>query len=709
MSDERISSPGDVSPALSKEVETGAPRPIELSSSLKPSSRFPGWGRLVLYGAALFMAASYFLLRNAGPAVPRPVFLNTDRITRIEWPGNRARLAATEKGWRIEHESWGSVPADADRVRRLLQTLQDARGLPVPRVPEGFAPAGELLIATDAAERTLRFFRAGNQAVVESKTQRYLLAGFSVDALFPDPGDLAQRRPLAADPERVTELQLPVLTAEGQKHYRIKKDAFYYIAGPHIHLANSGTVAAIIRGMQDVSFRRLLPPPAAFPEKPDFVFVTPERTWKLARFPGSCPDEEGAWVAQGDDVIAGCIPERLMARMVPSLPTLLEPRLVPPPPGGKAWDRIRVRAGGQDLVEVSKANAGWVFADGKAADDALCEGILQTWQNTAVLGFSECGPKAREERVVIFSDGTLEFPVTLLATGDALLAVRWKEGRCVRIPAALPAALPAEREGWADRRVFPSGCRRLARSTGAFREVFVLETLPDAPPAWRVLEPLDLPYPANLQERIERLCALRARPAGAASDAPPAPEPAVAGEDGPVRWEVTDAEGKITVLAVSSSGAAVRRAPDGTRTRLALEGEDVALTTAHWHAGIRPPWDLLQARSVRVTLGPQREIRITFHDPHWLWSEGEKKRILTEAQVRAFLDAVQKDLEQAVPVDLEMAAACPVRMEFSSEAGLPVEYCVETVDGRKRISRARTAGRAQAPDDFPEARLPVFP
>ncbi len=156
-------------------------------------------------------------------------------------------------------------------------------------------------------------------------------------------------------------------------------------------------------------------------------------------------------------------------------------------------------------------------------------------------------------------------------------------------------------------------------------------------------------------------------------------------------------------------GIAIRKAPDGSQASLKADEKSLQLLMAPpGMEGIRPPWNLAQAKNIQIRLFPNREIRISFHDPHWLWVEGEKKRILTEVQAKAFLTAVQKALEQAAASDLLPAADCPVRLAFSSDAGLPLEYCVETVDGQKRVSRAGIPGHARVPEDFPEAQLPVF-
>lgn len=690
MSDDARTSPPEETP----------PARIELSPTLQPSSRAAG--RVVLYAAALLVAAGYFWFRGTRPASLQPVFLNSEHITRIEWPGSRARLVSAEKGWRVEHESWGSAMADSGKVLELLQRFREVRGVSIPRIPDGFSPAGEMRVA----ERTLRFYRSGADAVVESGSRRYLLPGFSVDSLFPDPVDLVQRRPLILDASAIIELTLPVLTADGEKHYNIKKsNQFYYVHGAQLHLANYNTILSLIKNIQDVSFRSLLLPPPVFPEKPDFSFKTPNRTWRLARFSGSCPDGETAWAADsGGEMLAGCLPERFMARLMPSLPTLLEPRLLPSPPDGKAWNRIRVQVNGREIVDVRRTPEGWRFPDGSMADEMVCSRILQAWQNTAIFALVAPEPGEIPDRTVIFSDGSLDFPVALLMTASGTYAARGQEGRRARIPESLAALVPADRASWADRRVFPAGCRQIVRTVGTVREVFALETPPEGKPAWRVLEPLDLPYPSNLEEKIENLCNLRAPAAAEAEIQLPAVE-----ETAPVRWEVTDSAGKVTALMVRSDGLAVRLAPDGTRSGLKPDEPSRHLLLALWHDGIRPPWNLAQAKKVQIRLAPDREIRISFHDPHWLWTEGDKKRILTELQARTLLDSMQKVLEQAVPDDLQPSADCSVKLSFFSDAGLPLEYCVENTGGRKRVFRMGIPGHARVPEDFPEAQLPVFP
>lgn len=678
--------------------DTRSGSPISLSSTLTSSANFRG--RVVLYVTTLLVVVGYFLFKSTRPTSLQPVFFHTDRIGRIEWPEHHAILVSTDNEWRVEHESWGSAPADSGKVLELLQNIKEARGIPIPRIPKGFSWVGDMRIA----QRTLRFYRLGTDAVVESGSHRYLLPGFSVDRLFPDPADLVQRNPFHFEISTIHEMILPVLTADGEKQYRIRKEPFYYITGSQNHLVNYNSVIAILKNIQDVSFRRLLLPPSNFPEKANFVLSSPQRTWKMARFFGACPEGETAWVVDNKEIQAGCIPDRFMAKLVPSLPTLLELRLLPPPPEGTSWTRIRVRVDDHDVVDVQKTSAHWAFTDGTPADDVFCENMLQTWQNTAILGLVNPEPDEILRKTVIVSNSDVEFSIALYESAGDWYARRGQEGRRARIPENFATWVVTDRAGWADQRVFYGGCQKIMRVVGTFREVFAWETPPEGSPLWRVLEPLDLPYPTQLETRIQEFCNVRMQPARE-NEARPMLEPETAW----IRWEVTNAQNQLTVLVVRPDGIVVRQAPNGEQRFLKPDAQSLQWLTAPWHEGLLPSWNLKQAKNVQMRLSPNREIRISFHDPHWLWTEGDKKRILTETQVQKFLHEMQKAFEQAIPVDLLSTTDCSVRLLFSSDVGLPLEYCVETINEQKRISRAGIVGHARVNPDFPEALLPVFP
>lgn len=682
-----------------KSSDTRFLSPILLSSTLKSSANFRG--RVVLYATTLLVVVGYFLFKTSRPISLQPVFLHTDRIERIEWPENHASLVLKDKKWRVEHKSWGSALADSGKVLELLQNIKETRGIQISQTPKGFSLVGEMRIA----QRTLRFYHSGTDAVVESGSQRYFLPGFSVDRLFPDPANLIQGNPFHFEVSKIHEIILPVLTADGEKQYRIQKNPFYYyITGSQNHLVNYNSVVAILKNIQDVSFRRLLLPPSNFPEKANFVLSSPQRTWKMARFLGSCPEGETAWVVDNQEIQAGCIPDRFMSKLVPSLPTLLELRLLPPPPDGTSWTRIRVRVDDHDVIDVQKTSAHWAFTDGIPADDVFCENILQAWQNTAILGLVNPEPAEILRKTVIVSNGDVEFSIALYESAGHWYAQRGQEGRRARIPENFATWVVADRTGWADRRVFSSGCQKIVRVVGTFREVFAWETPPEGSPLWRVLEPLDLPYPTQLETRIQDFCNLRMQPVRE-NEIRPMLEPETAW----VRWEVTDTKNQITVLVVRPDGIVVRQAPNGEQHFLKPDLQALQWLTAPWHEGLLPSWNLKHAKNIEMRLSANRDIRISFHDPHWLWTEGDKKRILTENQVQKFLNEMQKTLEQAIPVDLLSTTDCPVRLLFSSDVGLPLEYCVETIDEQKRVSRSGMVGHARVNPDFPEALLPVFP
>ncbi len=112
-------------------------------------------------------------------------------------------------------------------------------------------------------------------------------------------------------------------------------------------------------------------------------------------------------------------------------------------------------------------------------------------------------------------------------------ALRGSEGRRARIPPRLPPWCRRTGRG-ADRRVFPGGCRQIARAAGAFREVFAMSVAPkEGSSSWRVLEPLDLRI-LPIWKRGSKSCSLRLQPA-------PTPEACrFRGRNRIVRWEITD-------------------------------------------------------------------------------------------------------------------------------------------------------------------------
>jgi hypothetical protein len=256
-----------------------------------------------------------------------------------------------------------------------------------------------------------------------------------------------------------------VLTADGENIIASKKMYFITLQARKI-ICKLYTILTILKSIQDVSFRRLLPPPPVFPEKADFIFSASQRTWRLARFPGSCPEGETAWVADSGEMLAGCIPERFMARLVPSLPTLLELRLLPSSPDGREWSRIRMRVGDREVVDVRKTPQGWVFSDGSLADDQLCEQILQVWQNTAIPGSSIRSRGKSPTEPSLFQAAMWSFPSNYARGGRRMACLARQRRPPCPDSAALAAMVPPDRQGGRSARIsgrLPADCARRRR------------------------------------------------------------------------------------------------------------------------------------------------------------------------------------------------------------------------------------------------------
>ncbi|MBU1412920.1 hypothetical protein KKC22_15520 [Myxococcota bacterium] len=707
---------------LSKPAEAD----LKLSSSL-PLPRAFTWTRSILYGAVLVVGALYFFWRTTSPSVPRNVFRNADQIHALEWPDSRTKLISEKENWVVENPSWDRAPADPTQVLTLMERLKSARGLPVRRIPPDFRLVGRLVVTTPEASRELVWHAAGADAIVESGDSRYLLPNFPVEQLFPAAENLVSRRVLSIDPALAEELSVTVVTADGDKRYRIRRDGdYYYIPGTHAHLLHTTTVTGLFRELQDMTLRRLLPTPKIPPVHADFSFSLEGVPWKLARIEASCPEGETAVARFSGRWLAGCVATRLWNRLTPSLPELLEARLLPSPASGGTWDRIEIRHTGSPAIRIGKTPKGWAFDDGTLADERVCSGTIGQWSGATVLGLETLNPTDHPDTQVIFHRGTLSFSVHLLAVNGETFIVRQGEKRRARVPRVLFDLIRTDPAWWKDRRVFPhTDIVKIQRTAGDFRETWALGPEGD----WRVLEPLDQPYPAGLQrEVIPRLLSLRVEvstPAAtppvvaevmqpsptptspsALTPPPPSPTPATTTDPSwqsqkrPVLWTLTRKDNSKVQLLVSPLEDAAREGADGAKSRIRLSSDDVDfLLRPHFHLQ-RPAWNLREARSTMIRFPDGRGASLTFHDPHWLWTAPEGKKILPEAGAAAFFQRVGDELDHATPWDLSPIPDCPIRLTFNSDAGLKQEFCLEAHTDFLFLSRAGGFGRAVLPATF---------
>ena len=710
MTDERTPPPAGADEKATTEAPSPPVETLQFSSAL-PEPRAFTWTRAVLYGAVLAAGLAWFFWRAAAPATPREVFQNADRIDALEWPDSGTRLVATDAGWEVSHASWDRAAADPTAVLALLDRLKGARGLPLRRLPPDFRPVGRLIVSAAGVRRTLVWHAAGADAVVESGDQRFLVPSFPADQLFPAPESLVTRRLLGRDPGDAGELSVTVVTAEGERRYRIRREGdYWYIPGTHAHLLHTPAVVRLLADLRELSFRRLLPSPAMWPSLVDFSLTQEGRTWRLARITGACPEGELAVARQDGRWLAGCVSARAWARLVPTLPALLEPRLVPPPGGGGTWDRLELRHRGSPALRISRGEKGWTFEDGTPADAATCAGFIERWTSANVLGLEPLLPTDQADLQVFFRRGEHVFSFHLLAIGDAFFAVRQGERRRARIPRELFDLVRPDPAWWRDRRVFPhDDIVKIQRTTGGFRETWVRE----ADGAWRVLEPLDLPYPPELAtEVIPRLLGLRSE----APDAPdPAPSETIALARPAVLWTLTRTDGTTIRLWITPGEGTSRALGDGPRTalRLAAANEDFGLGP-HFRPH-RPAWELARARGAVFRFADGRTVELELRDSTWLWTAPEGKKLLPADAAGAFLARLDKALEEAEPWDLGTIPDCPIRLSFTSDLGLPQAFCLETAAGTPPakvaptgapsagfllIARAGLPGRARLPASF---------
>jgi hypothetical protein len=708
MTDEKPPTAQDEKEESGPRLETG----LRFTTGLLAPRGFP-WTRIVLYGAVVSAGLFWFFWRTATPSQPREVFRHADRIRELEWPDSGTRLVSGAQGWEVFHPSWERAAADPTAVLTLLDRLRNARGIPLRRLPPDFRPAGRLVVATPEARRTLVWHTAGADAIVESGGRLFLVPGFPVGQLFPAPENLVSRRILQQDPATAEELSIIVVTADGERRYRIRREGdYWYIPGTHAHLLHTPTVTRLLRELQELSFRRLLPAPATWPSLADFAFTREGASWRLARVPGDCPEGELAVARLDERWLAGCVSARAWSRLVPTLPALLEPRLVPPPEGGGTWDRIELRHRGSTTVRVTRTEKGWTFEDGTLADAALCAGLIEAWGVATVLGLEPLPPTDSPELQVILHRGAHAFSVHLMADGDAHFAVRQGERRRARIPKVLFDLVRADAAWWRDRRVFPhDDVVKIQRSAGDFRETWAKQD--DG--AWRILEPLDQPYlPGLATEVIPRLLSLRhgwtdptgtAAPTGTVTpppESPPnppapsgsVPSPELHARRPVVAWTLTRADGSRIELRVSPDGPAARTDGTGTHLPLHLDRDDVDFLLRPFFLPHRPAWDPGAASALILRLADGRTYELQSRDPNWLWTSPDGKKILLAGQVAAYLARLGQALDGARELDLGTLPECPIRLTLRSDVGVEQGFCLEAVAGHLLISRAGLTGRS---------------
>jgi hypothetical protein len=693
--------------AQNEERSTG----LRFTSGLPAPGGFP-WTRIALYGAVLSAAIFWFFWRTTTPSQPREVFRHADRIRELEWHDSGTRLVSVDQGWEVLHPSWERAAADPTAVLTLLDRLRNARGIPLRRIPADFRPAGRLVVSTPGARRTLVWHAAGADAIVESGDQLFLVPGFPVGQLFPAPEHLVSRRLLLRDPSTAGELSITVVTADGERRYRIRREGdHWYIPGTHAHLLHTPAVTRLLGELQDLSFRRLLPAPPTWPTLADFSFTREGVSWRLVRVPGDCPEGEIAVARLDKRWLAGCVSARAWARLLPTLPALLEPRLVPPPGGGGTWDRIEVRHRGAPAIRITRTGKGWTFADGTLADAALCVELIDRWSGATVLGLEPLLPTDAPGIQVILGHGDRSFSVHLMNVGESFFAVRQGEKRRARIPKALFDLVRTDAAWWRDRRVFPhDDVVKIQRSAGDFRETWAKE----ADGAWRVLEPLDQPYlPELATEVIPRLLSLRQEPQDAptpaesgtdsASDRPfdrPAESGTDSASDRPhgrpaVAWILTRTDGTLLELRVGPDGTAARAEGQGVQAPVKLSGDDVDFLLRPHFLPHRASWETASAQALILRLPDGRTHELQFREPNWLWTTPDGKKILLPGQVAAYLARVGKSLDAARAWDLGTLPLCPIRLTLRSDVGLEQGFCLEAAgDGHLLLARAGLAGRS---------------
>ena len=685
--------PKSPQPVPTNEPEVAPPETLRFSSGLTSPRTF-FWPRIVLYGFVMAAGAFYLLYRASSPAVPHAVFLNTDRITEINWPDLDTRIVLENSIWWVENSLWGRAPADETQVLLLIHQLRDARGLAVSKIPGTFRPAGRMEVVTSTARRTLLWHASGADALLESHQKRFLLPRFVVEKLFPAPETLVVRKMFTLDPDRVTQLSLTVATAAGERGYRVlRENGFYYIPGTHSHLLHGPALRLFLEALQDLTFRRLLAVPSSLPAHPDFSFTQDQTTAKLVRIEGSCPGEELAVARfEGTLWLAGCVSRRLWNRLIPALPSLLEARVLPTPDAG-TWNRIEIRRDKQSVVLLERTPNGWVTGDGRAADERLCTELLEAFGSAPVLGLEpplETTPCLE----ILFASKNQQFSIGLIEQDPDTFLIRQGENRRARVSRALVSMVRPELAHWLDRRLIPKAeYTRIQRQAGTFSEVWARQD----DKTWQVLEPLDIPYEEDLTgEIVPRLLELRSLSASASGQDPASSE--TAADRIRATWILTRADGGRVTL-VATPDAHVVRVLDTDPVRLEVSPGDRDFLLRPFHAIARPSWKLAETREVRIRHVDGTTATLSFHEPHWLWTH-TKKQLLTPATAQAFFLATEQDLLQAEPWDLGSFPDCPVRISFSSDAGIRQEYCLNPTRDAVFLMRPTWPGRVKVPATF---------
>ncbi len=170
-------------------------------------------------------------------------------------------------------------------------------------------------------------------------------------------------------------------------------------------------------------------------------------------------------------------------------------------------------------------------------------------------------------------------------------------------------------------------------------------------------------------------------------------------------WTLTRRDNSRIQLLVSPIEDAALEGADGAKSRVRLSRDDVDFLLRPHFQLQRPTWDLKEARSMMIRFPDGRGASLTFHDPHWLWTAPEGKKILPADRAVAYFQRLGLELEGAVSWDLGLISDCPIRLSFSSDMGLKQEFCLAA--NPDIVFLSRSAGPGATGLGFGRAVLPA--
>ncbi|MGM0595400.1 MAG: DUF4340 domain-containing protein [Myxococcota bacterium] len=332
---------------------------IKLQSRLgQGNKRFFSRGRLLLFGLVLL---SFFFVYYRSSSLknntPVKVFKNVDKLVEIKWKKgkNTSRIQLNNEKWQIINKE-KVLPLKRNKIDNFLNFLAE---LEAPLTSLQVQPQlfSQLTLETKKYSHSLKVFKYENQFFLSNSKKTFQLTNQQYTKLFPNLSSWIRRIIIPHDIDKIGKIKLYVQTAAGKKRYLVTRQNSWWIMGKKKrHHTNTRFFNHYLETIKKISMQKLLKTDSVPSKTPTVkIYLKNQQVIEVFDYQqGNCPKKLAglAIKTHSNKIITFCTDQTLKNKLVPTLPQLLEPRILPFPPTSP-WIKVEVEYNPQSKFKLT--------------------------------------------------------------------------------------------------------------------------------------------------------------------------------------------------------------------------------------------------------------------------------------------------------------------------------------------------------------------